>query len=223
MTAVSLFWEYRAILWQGLLINLLVFLLSSTLGLTVGLFACAGRLSPLRALRTGAACYIEVIRSAPELVLLFWIHSVVPVLLSQLAGTRIVFNPILSATLALGLVSSGYFAETFRAGIQAVPVGHVEAAQALGMSGVTILRRIVLPQAVRLMLPELMSQNIGLLKTTTIVSVITVPDIMYQVDIIGQQEMKPLPLYTGTAIAFFLVILALTSLVDRAGGRLRAA
>jgi polar amino acid transport system permease protein len=91
------------------------------------------------------------------------------------------------------------------------------------MSTPTILRRIVLPQAIRLMLPELMSQNIGLLKTTTLVSVITVPDIMYQINLIVQQEMRPLPLYTGTAAAFFLLILGLTSLVGRAGTRSREA
>lgn len=223
MYGLSIFWEYRVILWHGLLINLLVFLLSSCLGLVVGLIACIGRLSPLRPLRATAAFYIEVIRSAPELVLLFWIYSVVPVLLSELVRTRLTFNPILSATLALGLVSSGYFAETFRAGIQAVPVGHVEAAEALGMANLTILRRIVLPQAIRLMLPELMSQNIGLLKTTTLVSVITVPDIMYQINLIVQQEMRPLPLYTGTAVAFFVLILGLTSLVGQAGVRPRDA
>jgi polar amino acid transport system permease protein len=219
MYGLSIFWDYRVILWHGLLINLLVFLLSSCLGLIVGLLACICRLSSLRPVRTLAACYIEVIRSAPELVLLFWIYSVVPVLLSDLLRTHLSFDPIVSATLALGLVSSGYFAETFRAGIQAVPAGHVEAAQALGMTGAAILRRIVLPQAVRLMLPELMSQNIGLLKTTTLVSVITVPDIMYQINLIVQQEMRPLPLYTGTAVAFFVLILILTSLVGRVGLR----
>lgn len=223
MYVLTAFWEYRVILWHGLLINLLVFLLSSALGVVVGLLACVGRLSHLRPLRATAAFYIEVIRSVPELVLLFWIHSVVPVILSELFATRLSFDPILSATLALGLVSSGYFAETFRAGIQAVPIGHVEAAQALGMSTPTIFRRIVMPQAIRLMLPELMSQNIGLLKTTTLVSVITVPDIMYQVALIVQQEMRPLPLYSGTAVAFFLLIAALTSLVGRFGGRMREA
>jgi polar amino acid transport system permease protein len=223
MYGLAMFWEYRVILWHGLLINILVFLLSSGLGLLVGLLACTARLSHRRPLRASAAAYIEIIRSAPELVLLFWIHSVVPVLLSECLGTRLTFSPILSATLALGLVSSGYFAETFRAGIQAVPVGHVEAAHALGMSHPTILRRIVLPQAIRLMLPELMSQNIGLLKTTTLVSVITVPDIMYQVDLIVQQEMQPLPLYTGTAVAFFILILTLTSLVGRVSSHLRDA
>jgi polar amino acid transport system permease protein len=221
MFDLSLFWDYRSILWQGLLINILVFVLSSAVGLSVGLVACIGRLSPFAWPRRISAAYIEVSRSVPEFVLLFWVHSVLPVLLSGVVGARLRFNPIMSATIALGIVCSGYFAETFRAGIQAVPRGHVEAARALGMSGPKILRRIVLPQAIRIMLPELMSQNIGLLKTTTLVSVIAVPDIMYQVGIISQQEMKPLPLYTGTALVFFLVILSLTSVVDRLGNRMQ--
>ena len=221
MLGLSLFWEYRAILLHGMLINLLIFALSSVVGLTIGLVACVGRLSPFTLLRTAAAGYIEVGRSIPEFVLLIWVNNVMPVALSAIVGERIRFNPILSATIALGAVASGYFAETFRAGIQAVPRGHVEAARALGMRTPQILRRIVLPQAIRVMLPELMSQNIGLLKTTTLVSVIAVPDIMYQVGIIGQQEMKPLPLYTGTAIAFFLVIFALTTLVDRPASQLQ--
>jgi len=221
MFDLSLFWDYRAILSEGLLVNILVFVLSSAVGLAIGLLACVGRLSATAWLRRISAGYIELTRSAPEFVLLFWVHSVMPVLLSGLIGMRIRFNPILSATIALGLVCSGYFAETFRAGIQAVPRGHVEAARALGMTTPRILRRIVLPQAIRIMLPELMSQNIGLLKTTTLVSVIAVPDLMYQVGIINQQEMKPLPLYTGTAVTFFLVILVLTSLVDRVGYRMK--
>jgi polar amino acid transport system permease protein len=217
MFDLTLFWEYRSILWQGMLVNILVFFLASSVGMAIGLVACVGRLSALAGLRAASAGYIEVTRSIPEFVLLIWVHSVMPVVISGIVGARIRFNPILSATLALGLVASGYFAETFRAGIQAVPTGHVEAARALGMTTPGILRKIVLPQAIRIMLPELMSQNIGLLKTTTLVSVIAVPDIMYQVGIIGQQEMKPLPLYTGTAFAFFLVILALSTLVDRSG------
>ena len=221
MFDLTLFWEYRSILWQGMLVNVLVFFLASSVGMAIGLIACVGRLSPLAGLRAASAGYIEITRSIPEFVLLIWVHSVMPVVISGIVGARIRFNPILSATLALGLVASGYFAETFRAGIQAVPTGHVEAARALGMTTPGILRKIVLPQAIRIMLPELMSQNIGLLKTTTLVSVIAVPDIMYQVGIIGQQEMKPLPLYTGTAFAFFLVILALTTLVDRSGNRLQ--
>lgn len=223
MFDLSLFWEYRAILWQGLLVNVLVFVLAAALGLALGLVACIGRLSSVRPLARVSAAYVEVSRSVPEFVLLIWIHAVLPVVVSAALGTHVTFSPVASATLALGLVSGGYFAETFRAGIQAVPRGHVEAGLAVGMGERTVLRRIVLPQALWLMLPELMSQHIGLLKTTLLVSVIAVPDIMYQVGIVGQQEMKPLPLYTGTALAFFVLILALTTLVDGVSARVRRA
>ena len=106
MLGLSLFWEYRAILLQGMLINLLIFALSSTVGLTVGLVACVGRLSPFTLLRTASAGYIEIGRSIPEFVMLIWVNNVMPVALSAIVGERIRFNPILSATIALGAVAS---------------------------------------------------------------------------------------------------------------------
>src|ERR1700692_3647027 len=99
MLGLSMFWEYRAILWQGMLINLLVFVLSSAVGSAVGLVACVGRLSPLKSLSAVAAGYIEVSRSIPEFVLLIWVSNVMPVALSAILGERIRFNPILSATI----------------------------------------------------------------------------------------------------------------------------
>jgi len=109
--------------------------------------------------------------------------------------------------IALGLVYSGYFAETFRAGIEAVPSGHVEAARSLGMGEQLVLWRIVLPQVVRRMLPESINVFISLFKATTIVSLIAVPDLMYRVSMITQQEMRPLPLYTGAALVYFAIVL----------------
>ena len=120
---------------------------------------------------------------------------------------RFELNPFVSAIIALGWVYSGYFAETFRAGIEAIPAGHLEAARSCGMSERLILRRIVLPQVVRRMLPESINQFISLFKATTIVSLIAVPDLMYQVSMITQQEMRPLPLYTGAALTYFVIIL----------------
>ena len=122
---------------------------------------------------------------------------------------------IVSSVIALGFVYSGYFAETFRAGIEAIPAGHVEAGRACGMSERQILWRVILPQVVRRMLPESINQFISLFKATTIVYLIAVPDLMYQVSMINQQEMRPLPLYTGVALTNFAVILL-------AGSALRA-
>lgn len=213
---LSLFWDYRLVLWRGLEINALVFVLSVAVGFGLGLVACLVRLAPWRSLSRAGAVYVEICRATPEYVALIWFHNVAPFLVGWAIGVRVTFNPVLSATLALGIVASGYFAESFRAGIQSVPRGHVEAARALGMGTAVTFVRIVLPQAFRAMAPELMSQCIGLLKTSTLVSVIAVPDIMYQVQMVSQQEMKAMPLYTGAAISFFALIFVLSALVERA-------
>src|SRR6202011_6090369 len=124
---------------------------------------------------------------------------------------RVEFDPFASAVLALGLVYSGYFAETFRAGIEAIPRGNLDAGRAFGMSERLILWRITLPQVVRRMLPEALNQFVSLFKATTIVSLIAVPDLMYDVSMVTQQEMRPLPLYTGAALVYFFVIFILAS------------
>lgn len=222
LVADSLFWEYRNILLLGLVVNFYVFLFSALLAVAMGLVACLLRLSALRAFRWCGTFYAELFRNAPEYVLLIWVHYVPPLLLTFLFNTRINFTPFLSAVLALGLASSGYFTETFRAGIQSIPRGHVEAARSLGMSGFLTFRWVVLPQAVRKMLPEALNQFISLFKSTTLVSLIAVPDLMYQVSMITQEQMRPMPLYSGAAIIYFVIIMALSSLVRRFSERWRA-
>jgi ABC-type amino acid transport system permease subunit len=146
---------------------------------------------------------------------------VLPLLLSFVLRRRIEFDPFASAVIALGFVYSGYFAETFRAGIQSIPLGHTEAGRAVGMSDFQILRRIILPQVVRRMLPEALNQFISLFKATTIVSLIAVPDLMYQVSMVIQQEMRPLPLYTGAALTYFFVIFLASTAVRALSERWR--
>lgn len=218
----SLFWEYRGMLLSGLIVNFYVFLLAAVLAVTTGLFACLLRLSPPRSLRWCGTFYAELFRNTPEYVLLIWVHYVPPLLLTLLLHTRVNFTPFFSAVLALGLASSGYFTETFRAGIQSIPRGHVEAARSLGMSGFLTFRWVILPQAVRKMLPEALNQFISLFKSTTLVSLIAVPDLMYQVSMITQEQMRPMPLYSGAAIIYFVVIMALSALVRRFSERWRA-
>jgi polar amino acid transport system permease protein len=211
----SLFWEYRNILVRGLFINFYVFLLAGILAVGMGLVACLARLSPLRALRWWGTFYAELFRNTPEYVLLVWVHFVPPLVLTLLLRTRINFSPLFSAVVALGLASSGYFTETFRAGILSIPRGHIEAARSTGLSSVLTFRWVILPQAVRKMLPEALNQFISLLKSTTLVSLISVPDLMYQVSMITQEQMRPMPLYSGAAIAYFVIILSLSALVGK--------
>ena len=223
---LQLFWEYRAVLLRGLAVNFYVFIAAAVLALSLGLGAALLRNSRAAPLRWLGTLHVEIFRNAPDYVMVVWVHFVLPLLIGVVLHSRFEFNPFVSAMIALGFVYSGYFAETFRAGIEAVPAGHLEAARSLGMGEGLILRRIVLPQVVRSMLPESINQFISLFKATTIVSLIAVPDLMYQVSMITQQQMRPLPLYTGAAITYFVIVLvagsSLRVLADRWRARIRA-
>jgi len=210
---LSLFWEYRAILLQGLVSNALVFLCAAVLALSVGVGAALLRVHRLLPFRLLGTLHVEVFRNAPDYIMLVWVHFVLPLIIAIVIRRRVEFHPFLSAVIALGLVYSGYFAETFRAGMEAIPRGNLDAAHAFGMSEGVILWRIILPQVVRRMLPEALNQFVSLFKATTIVSLIAVPDLMYAVSMVTQQEMRPLPLYTGAAITYFLLIFLLASAV----------
>jgi polar amino acid transport system permease protein len=211
---IQLFWDYRHTYLDGLAFNFYVFSLAAVLAVLVGFFVALLRLSRRPVLQSAGTFYVELFRNAPEYVLLVWVHYVLPLLLTFLLSRKLNFSPVFSAVLALGLAYSGYFTETFRAGIQAIPKAHVESGWALGMSKFLVLRRIVLPQAVRQMLPEALNQFVSLFKATTLVSLISVPDLMYQVTIITQQEMRPLPLYSSAAIIYFVLIFFFSTLVN---------
>jgi len=208
---LSLFWEYRLVLLHGLLFNALVFLCAAALALGVGLGAALLRVNRRVLPRCFGTLHVELFRNAPDYIMLVWVHFVLPLLIAMVIRRRIEFHPFASAVIALGFVYSGYFAETFRAGIEAIPRGNIDAGRAFGMPERTILRRITLPQVVRRMLPEALNQFVSLFKATTIVSLIAVPDLMYNVSMVTQQEMRPLPLYTGAALVYFLIIFAFAS------------
>ena len=218
---LSLFWEYRYTVLAGLAQNVYVFLASAALALVLALFVGLSRLSRHRVLRVLSTAYAELFRNTPEFVLLIWVYYVLPILISKLLAAKFSLSPFLAAVLALGVAYSGFLSETVRAGIQSIPHGHVEAGLSLGMSRFTILRRIVIPQAIRRMLPEALSQFVSLFKATSIVSLVAVPDIMYQVSMINVDQMRPLPLYTGAALLFCLVIIAATQSINLLSDRWR--
>jgi polar amino acid transport system permease protein len=148
---LSLFWEYRAILLQGLVVNALVFLCAALLALSAGLGAALLRVNRFFPNRLIGTLHVELFRNAPDYIMLVWVHFVLPLLLGIMIKRRVEFHPFVSAVIALGLVYSGYFAETFRAGIEAIPRWNLDAARGFGMSERLILWRIMLPQVVRRM------------------------------------------------------------------------
>jgi polar amino acid transport system permease protein len=218
----SLFWEYRAALLAGLEQNLSIFLESAVLAMVVALVVGLAQLNRSRAVRWVATGYTELFRNIPEYVLLVWVYFVLPLIISKMLGFRFRLDPHVAAVIGLGMAYSGFMAETVRAGLRSIPPGQGEAAVSVGMSPLTTLRRIILPQAVRRMLPETVNQLVSLFKSTTIVSLITVQDIMYQVSMISVAEMRPVPLYTGAALLYCAVIILATQLFHRLTERWRS-
>lgn len=208
----TLFWEYRAVLLQGLMQNLSIFAESAILAMAAAAIVAViqlGRNRPLRWIATG---WTELCRNTPEYVLLVWVYFVLPLVISKMIGSRFRLDPHAAAVIGLGVAYSGFMAETLRAGLRSIHPGQAEAAAAIGMSPFKTLRRIILPQALRRILPDLVNQLVSLFKSTTIVSLITVQDIMYQVSMISVAEMRPIPLYTGAAVLYCVVIILATQL-----------
>lgn len=141
--------------------------------LVLGLIVALMRISPIRLLRFIALAYTDVMRGTPALVQLFIIYF-------GLSEVGIEFNPISAAIIGLGMNGAAYVGEIYRAGIESLHRGQMEAALSLGMTPIRAMRYIILPQAVRLMLPPLANYAIALVKDTAIVSTIAAPEVMFE-------------------------------------------
>ena len=200
----GIIWTYRALLLAGLGYTLLFTVICVILGLLIGLVTGVGRLSKTPFVAAVLRGYVELFRCTPVLVQLVWFYYALPVL------TGLQISATVAATLCLSLYGGAFYSEIIRAGIISTDRGEVEAARALGMRRYQILRRIVLPQALKRMAPPLMSQSIMQLKNTSLLSVLAVPDLLYQGQVVAHETYRPLELYTFIAIAYFAVLLPVT-------------
>jgi polar amino acid transport system permease protein len=200
----SVLWEYRSLLWTGLLYTVGTTAICVVTGLIVGVAAGLGRLSTRPYVAVPLRAYVEVFRCTPVLVQLVWFYYALPVL------TGLEISAFTAAVLCLTLYGGAFYSEIVRGGIIAVDPGQAEAAMALGMTRAQLMRRVILPQAFKKMVPPLMSQSIMQLKNTSLLSVLAVPDLLYQGQVIAHETYRPLELYTFTAIAYFLVLFPVT-------------
>jgi polar amino acid transport system permease protein len=183
----------------GLGLTIALSVVSMAASLLLGLLVSFARLSPWRPLRAVASVYTDFLRGTPLLVQILWIYYSLPIL------TGIVFSPFVSAAIALMLNLSAFVSEIYRAGIQSIGRGQREAALALGMSHWQAMRRVILPQSIRRVLPPLGSIWVSLFKDTAIVSVIAVPELMYRGKVLSIETYRPVEIYTVVAIIYFLV------------------
>jgi polar amino acid transport system permease protein len=199
---------------QGLVNTLKVTGTALAFGVPLGLLLALLRLSPRKALAWPAGFVIEFFRTTPPLVQLFWFYFALPMLL------RIDMTPFAAAAITFSIQSSAFFAEVFRGGIVSIERGQWEAGRALGMTPAQAMRRIILPQAVKRMVPAFLERSIELMKTTTLVATVSYADLLFQANELAQKTFRPLEVFTAVALIYFTVIFAASLLVHRVERRL---
>src|SRR5437763_2640324 len=185
---------------QGLVNTLKVTGVSLACGLVLGLALALLRLSRHRAASWPAGFVIEVFRTTPPLVQLFWFFFALPLIVG------IEMTPFMAACVTFSIQSAAFFAEVFRAGIQSIERGQWDGARAIGMTQAQALQRIILPQAVKRMIPAFMERAIELMKTTTLVATISYADLLLAANGASQRSVGPLETYTVVALLYFAVI-----------------
>ncbi len=200
-------WASSDLLLLGLLNTLKLTGTALAFGVPIGLVLALMRLSPRRWLRYPASSIIEVFRITPPLIQLFWFFFALPILIN------VEMTPYVAATLTFSIQSAAFFAEVFRAGIVSVERGQWEGGRALGMTAKQLMHRVILPQAVKRMIPAFMERSIELMKTTTLAATVSYTDLLYQTNEVAQKTFRPLEAFTVTAFIYFVVIFAASTLV----------
>lgn len=190
--------DYWQVFLRGLGITVLLTLSTMVLATLLAIPVALARMSEYRAIRWPANVFVEFMRATPLILQLIYIYYVLPT-----AGIKL--NPITAAITGLTLHYSAYLSEVFRGGIQSIPKGQTEAALALGLSYWLAFRKVVLPQALRAVLPTLGNYLISLFKDTSLASVVTVQELMFSGQIIAARNFQYFTVYTITAILYFSV------------------
>ncbi|GKV93584.1 amino acid ABC transporter permease [Pectobacterium aroidearum] len=212
----SLVWDNLPVLLKGLGVTFELWLLAGVLGTVLGLVFGLFRVFGKRWLSLPARVFVEIFRNTPVLIQLIWFYYAFPVLVG------IQFSTFAAAALALTLYSAAYCTEIFRAGLQSIDHGQWEGAKALGMQQAVILRRVVLPQVVRNMLPALTNRMIELAKVTSLASILAVNELMYQGRLLSSTYYRPLEILTVVALLYFILIWPGSYLAARLERRFRS-
>lgn len=218
---------------SGLRTTLLLTLAAAVLGVVLGTIVAVMRLSPIAALSTPAWLFAVFFRGTPELVqILFWynIAALYPTIFIGIPGLVTFFEadanalvaPLTAGLIALGINEAAYMSEIIRSGIIGIGKGQTEAAEAVGMPSRRILTRIILPQAMRTIIPPMGNEVIGLLKGTALVSMIAIPELLFSTQVIYNQNLQVIPLLIVASL-WYLVVTSVMSVgqffVERHFGR----
>ena len=207
--------KYSSYFITGLKSTLGLSIISVLIGIVIGSLLALMKLSKHKPLKWIAAVYIEVVRGTPMITQLFIVYF----------GSYVLFgldmNPFIAGIIAVSLNSGAYVAEIIRSGIQSIDKGQMEAGRSLGMTQSMTMKEIIMPQAVKNILPDLCNEFITVIKETSIVSVIGVTDLMYNVNIVRGISFRPLEPLLIAAVIYFILTFGLSKAVNILEGKMK--
>ena len=180
--------------------TLRIFAICLVLGLSLGLLVGLGRYSRNRWIHIPATIFVEFFRNTPVLVQILWFYFALPILLP------FQISPLAAASLGISLNSAAFSAEIYRGGIQSIETGQWDGARALGMRWGQAMRRIILPQALKRMLPALTNRAIEIFKMSTLASAVAYVELLQQGKLIASLNYNPIEAYTAVAVIFFVFL-----------------
>jgi polar amino acid transport system permease protein len=203
--------EWGVYILQGVTTTIFVAVGSIAVAICFAVVGALGRLSGNAVIYAVATLYVSLVRGTPLLVQIFFIYLALPQIIPGISGVP----AIALGMFALAFNYGAYMTETFRAGIQAVPRGQTEAAEALGMQARTRMRRVILPQAVRIITPAIGNEFISMIKDSSLVSVIAVPELLWRAQRVGQSNFRTLETLIIAAAIYWSLTIVLSIVQDR--------
>ena len=211
----SVVWKNADVLWEGTKLTIFLSVVTMLIAVPGGMALALMRLSGNRVLAAISVTFVEFFRNLPLILVIYTAYYILPV------STGIRFSPIATAIVALSLNVSAYNAESFRAGIASIRKGQGEAGYALGMSRARVMFEIIMPQAVRRVMPLLASTWVSLFKDTSLVSVISVGELAFEAMRVRSQTFRVLEMLTAMAIIYWMLGYPQAKLVDWLNNRYR--
>lgn len=212
--------NYQELL-KGLGVTIALALISFAIAMIIGIIFGMFSVSPYKPLRWIAEIFVDVIRGIPLMIVAAFIFWGIPNLIESMTGQQSPINAFVAGTIALSLNAGAYIAEIVRGGIQAVPVGQMEASRSLGISYSKTMRKIILPQATKIMLPNFVNQFVIALKDTTIVSAIGLAELFKTGKDIIARNYQSFRMYAILAVLYLIIITLLTRLAKRLEKRIK--
>lgn len=212
---ISVIQTYKVMLLQSLGQTLLLTLLSLIFAFIIGLIFGLMNVSKSKILNCIGTIYVDGIRGVPLIVLAYFIYFGIPAAVKAIGFTDFKLTALVAGTISLSMNAGAYMAEIFRAGIQSVDKGQMEAARSLGLSYGKSMRKVILPQAIRTMIPSIINQFIISLKDTSILSVIGFPELTKAGNIIVGNTFKALQVWGIVAVMYMVVIITLSRVAKR--------